>query len=388
MLHQRGGADVAEGLRGQPDAVGDGDAGAAQQLAGGALVVGQPAGVAARADVGHRDQLQQRLDLAVLAELAVQRGQGDDHLVALQGVQQVAVEVVGVGLHARGAQLADEVAAAGQRDVALVAQAAGDHGDGSGDLTAVSPARSRSGRGRGSRRSRHETPTSRASQDSEAGLDELEGGRDRARELDDGRGADLGAVGGGHETETRGRKPTAVKVLSTPAASAFRWGSAAGSTNQPTSSACTQLENSSKPAGTPTPHVTVIAGSPQAAPRASAGATVREGCPPRESGRFPEQLGADALVGGVGSGESMVTAPGPPHAVRAAPSRTPRAHATTPRRPGGPGRRRRRGRSRPAQMWTTGQVSVRVMPSRVCTLATTSLPSSSTLRASARTMTS
>ena len=41
-----------------------------------------------------------------------------------------------------------------------------------------------------------------------------------------------------------------------------------------------------------------------------------------------------------------------------------------------------------AQMWTTGHVSVRVMPSRFCTFETTSLPSSSTLRASARTMTS
>src|SRR3954452_9391617 len=39
-------------------------------------------------------------------------------------------------------------------------------------------------------------------------------------------------------------------------------------------------------------------------------------------------------------------------------------------------------------MCTTGQVSVRVMPSRFCTLETTSLPSSSTLRASARTITS
>ena len=75
VLHQRGGADVAEGLGGEPDAVGDRDAVAAQQLAGGALVVGDPAGVAARADVGHPDQLEQRLDLAVLAELAVQRGE-------------------------------------------------------------------------------------------------------------------------------------------------------------------------------------------------------------------------------------------------------------------------------------------------------------------------
>src|SRR4029079_14447834 len=41
-----------------------------------------------------------------------------------------------------------------------------------------------------------------------------------------------------------------------------------------------------------------------------------------------------------------------------------------------------------AQMWTTGQVSVLVMPSRFCTFETTSLPSSSTLRASARTITS
>ena len=41
-----------------------------------------------------------------------------------------------------------------------------------------------------------------------------------------------------------------------------------------------------------------------------------------------------------------------------------------------------------AQMCTTGQVRVRVMPSRFCTFDTTSLPSSSTLRASARTITS
>ena len=38
--------------------------------------------------------------------------------------------------------------------------------------------------------------------------------------------------------------------------------------------------------------------------------------------------------------------------------------------------------------WTTGQVSVRVMPSTAWILATTSLPSSSTVFASARTMTS
>src|SRR3954471_24772331 len=40
------------------------------------------------------------------------------------------------------------------------------------------------------------------------------------------------------------------------------------------------------------------------------------------------------------------------------------------------------------QRWTTGQVNVRVMPGAPCTFARTSLPSSSTLRASARTMTS
>ncbi len=38
--------------------------------------------------------------------------------------------------------------------------------------------------------------------------------------------------------------------------------------------------------------------------------------------------------------------------------------------------------------WTTGQVRVLVMPSTACTRATTSLPSSSRLRASARTITS
>ena len=44
--------------------------------------------------------------------------------------------------------------------------------------------------------------------------------------------------------------------------------------------------------------------------------------------------------------------------------------------------------ARGPQRWTTGQVSVRVMPGTPWTFATTSLPSSSTLRASARTMTS
>ena len=39
-------------------------------------------------------------------------------------------------------------------------------------------------------------------------------------------------------------------------------------------------------------------------------------------------------------------------------------------------------------MCTTGQVTVRVMPGTFCTLATTSWPSSSTLEASARTITS
>ena len=129
MLHQGGGADVAEGLGREPDRVGDRDAVAAQQLAGVGLVVGEPAGVAAGADVRHADQLEQRLDLAVLAELPVQGGQRGDDLVALEGVQQVAVEVVGVHLDAERAQLADQVAAAGQRDVALVAQAARDDRD-------------------------------------------------------------------------------------------------------------------------------------------------------------------------------------------------------------------------------------------------------------------
>src|SRR5205807_10626287 len=48
----------------------------------------------------------------------------------------------------------------------------------------------------------------------------------------------------------------------------------------------------------------------------------------------------------------------------------------------------RRGPRAAFQMWTTGQVSVRVMPGTFWTRATTSLPSSSTLRASARTITS
>ena len=159
VLHQRGGADVAEGLGGEPDRVGDGDAVAAQQLAGGGLVVGEPAGVAAGADVRHPDQLEQGLDLAVLAELAVQRRQHRDHLVALEGVQQVAVEVVGVRLDAQRAQLADQVATAGQRDVALVAQPAGDHGDRAGELLhghgrslSHSGAPHRSGAGRQQRR--------------------------------------------------------------------------------------------------------------------------------------------------------------------------------------------------------------------------------------------
>src|SRR6266511_2174429 len=50
--------------------------------------------------------------------------------------------------------------------------------------------------------------------------------------------------------------------------------------------------------------------------------------------------------------------------------------------------RRRTGSIGAAYRCTTGQVRVRVMPSTDCTLATTSLPSSSTLRASARTITS
>ena len=137
VLHQGGGADVAEGLGRQPDAVGDRDAVAAQQLAGGALVVGDPAGVAAGADVRHADQLEQRLDLAVLAELPVQGRQRGDHLVALEGVQQVAVEVVGVRLDPERAELADQVAAAGQRDVALVAQPARDHRDRAGNSSAL-----------------------------------------------------------------------------------------------------------------------------------------------------------------------------------------------------------------------------------------------------------
>ena len=61
-------------------------------------------------------------------------------------------------------------------------------------------------------------------------------------------------------------------------------------------------------------------------------------------------------------------------------------HARRRPPPGGPGDAGAGGAG--AQMWTTGQVRVRVMPSRFCTLATTSLPSSSTLRASARTITS
>ena len=44
--------------------------------------------------------------------------------------------------------------------------------------------------------------------------------------------------------------------------------------------------------------------------------------------------------------------------------------------------------ARDPQMLTTGQVSVRVMPSIICTLLTTMRPSSSTVSASARAMTS
>jgi hypothetical protein len=78
------------------------------------------------ADVRQADQLQQGLDLPVLAERAVQGGQGGDDLVPLEGAEQVAVEVVGVRLEAERTQLANEVAAARERDVALVAEAAGD----------------------------------------------------------------------------------------------------------------------------------------------------------------------------------------------------------------------------------------------------------------------
>src|SRR3954464_5930159 len=56
-------------------------------------------------------------------------------------------------------------------------------------------------------------------------------------------------------------------------------------------------------------------------------------------------------------------------------------------RRGGQHRRRHQDRRDAPQRWTTGHVSVRVMPGTPCTFATTSLPSSSTLRASARTMT-
>src|SRR6266511_2622320 len=62
--------------------------------------------------------------------------------------------------------------------------------------------------------------------------------------------------------------------------------------------------------------------------------------------------------------------------------RTPTAGLQPERRGTRAGRRSRRYR------WTTGQVRVRVMPSTAWTLATTSLPSSSTLRASARAITS
>ncbi|CAB4720857.1 unannotated protein [freshwater metagenome] len=147
VLHERGGADVAEGLGRQPDALRDGYAGAAQQLAGRALVPRDPAGAAARPDVRQADQLEQRLDLAVLAELAVQGRQGGADLVVLERVQQVAVEVVGVRLDADRAKLTDQVAPAGQRHVALVAEAARDDGDGSGELLGHDTSVPHAGRG-------------------------------------------------------------------------------------------------------------------------------------------------------------------------------------------------------------------------------------------------
>ena len=132
VLHQRGGADVAEGLGGEADAVRDRDAVPAEQLTRGALVVGHPAGVAAGADVGQTDELEQRLDLAVLAELAVQRRERRDHLVALEGAAAAGGRSRRLRVDAQPPQLAHQVATAGQRDVALVAQTARDDRDGPG----------------------------------------------------------------------------------------------------------------------------------------------------------------------------------------------------------------------------------------------------------------
>jgi hypothetical protein len=65
----------------------------------------------------------------------VERGEGGHDLVALERREELAVEVVGVRLDADRSELADQVATAGQRDVAFVAQAARDDRDRAEELS-------------------------------------------------------------------------------------------------------------------------------------------------------------------------------------------------------------------------------------------------------------
>ena len=134
--------------------------------------------------------------------------------------------------------------------------------------------------------------------------------------------------------------------------------------------------------GRGTPQRSSIAGSPQAAPYPSPASASRRGWSATSAGSASTSA-AQALR--VGPGQRRRVQRHGPRAARpagAAPEHDDGARAPRSGAPSHASKRRSR------QMCTTGQVRVRVMPVMFCTLATTSLPSSSTLRASARTITS
>jgi D-alanine-D-alanine ligase len=128
------------------------------------------------------------------------------------------------------------------------------------------------------------------------------------------------------------------------------------------------------PAGRGTPHRRTTGGLPQACVRGDRGWVGRDDMPSSLAGsafpRWAQQRRAG--WGGWGDGDRARGA------TRCDPERENRADQA-----GCPPKRRM-----PGQRWTTGQVSVLVIPGTPWIFATTSLPSSSTLRASLRTITS
>ena len=128
-VQDRFGAEVPEGGLGDGDPVGGGQAGAADGGLGRRLVEGLAAGFRGGAHIRDAQQGEDALDRAVLAGGAVQGGEDGVGAVGEECRQERRVDVADLYLDAHPAQRVGDAAAGADRDVALVAEAAGQDDD-------------------------------------------------------------------------------------------------------------------------------------------------------------------------------------------------------------------------------------------------------------------